>query len=275
MQREQTLVYELGPDETLVPSSASQVGGATTTMVVMEAPSMGSAAVADAGMEVRHIFLPSQDDAVQEQHQSQHSHHAQVQASLPQPPDEEEHLHQQQQHSEETQHEQHHRDSESQPESEIKLSPQIIDTLQHHHQYHNEQQPQQHLGNLGPATVIKLTPEDIVSLQQQQHGGSLDHYQQHQQTQQPVTQLAATGQEGTKSIEISLPSGTAHMLALPAGVVEGQVMAPAGDAGEGSRTVQYQVECLSGETLTEADYNAIRMLAQASLAGGSQHLTQQ
>ena len=86
--------------------------------------------------------------------------------------------------------------------------------------------------NLGPATVIKLTPEDIVSLQQQQHGGSLDHYQQHQQSQQPVTQLAATGQEGTKSIEISLPSGTAHMLALPAGVVEGKVMAPAGSGGK-------------------------------------------
>ena len=35
----------------------------------------------------------------------------------------------------------------------------------------------------------------------------------------------------------------------------------------------HQVECLSGDPLTEADYNAIRMLAQASLNG--QHIVQQ
>ena len=269
LQREQTLVYELGPDETLVPSNASQVGSAnsaSTTMVVMEAPSLGPA-IAHSGMEVRHIFLPSQEDPLHRQQLQ--SHHTPVQASLPPPSEQEEHVHPQHQSLQQIQHDQQDGNSESQPESEIKLSSEIIDSLQHHHQYHNRQEHQQqhHQDNYGP-TVIKLTPEDIVSLQQ--HHNSIDPSQHHQLSHH----ISTTGQEDSKSIEISLPSGTTHMLALPSGLVEGQVMPGAGDGGEETTTVQYHVECLSGDTLTEADYNAIRMLAQASLAGGSQHLTQ-
>ncbi|RUS82315.1 hypothetical protein EGW08_009905 [Elysia chlorotica] len=250
LQREQTLVYELGPDETLVPSNTSQVDGSTTTMVVMETPSLSSA-LGDAGMEVRHIFLPSQDNALQGQ--QHHSHHAQTQVSLAQPSNQEDHGHQQQ--------ERNGRNTERQPESEIKVSSEIIDSLQQQQQYHTRQQ-HHHQDSYGP-TMIKLTQEDIVSLQQ---------HQQHQ-LPQSHNHIPTTGHGDSKNIEISLPSGTTHMVTLPSGIVEGQIIPGAGNVSE--ETIQYQVECLPGETLTEADYNAIRMLAQASLAGGTQHLTQQ
>jgi hypothetical protein len=68
-----------------------------------------------------------------------------------------------------------------------------------------------------------------------------------------------------QSIEVNFPTGT-HTFTLPSG---GQLHATEADHD----TVQYQVECLPGETLTEDDFNAIRVLAQASL--NSSHLLQQ
>ncbi|KAI8797492.1 Gypsy retrotransposon integrase protein 1 [Biomphalaria glabrata] len=62
-----------------------------------------------------------------------------------------------------------------------------------------------------------------------------------------------------QSIELALPTGT-HTFTLPSG---SQLQA----IDSGLDSVQYQVECLPGDTLTEADINAIHMLAQASLSG--------
>ena len=70
-------------------------------------------------------------------------------------------------------------------------------------------------------------------------------------------------QQQPQSIEVVLPSGN-HTFTVPVG---GSQDCP------GQETVQYQVECLSGDPLTEADFNAIRMLAQASLSGA--HIVQQ
>ncbi|GFR59924.1 zinc finger and BTB domain-containing protein 49 [Elysia marginata] len=274
LQREQTLVYELGPDETLVPTSVSQEGGSTAAMVVMDVPPAVSGA---AGMEVRHIFLPSQEDVLQHgQQQQQLSHLPEVQTNMPLPSSDQE--------TQQVHHgagQIHQQSVENRSESKIKLSHDIIiDSLQQQQQqqqYHNEQQQVQNQGNFGGHAVVKLTHEDLVSLQQQLPSSNLDHYQHH--LQQPQSQIgtgSTSGQEDShKSIEIFLPSGTTRTLTLPLGSVEGhQVITSVGDvAGDESTTVQYQVECLSGETLTEADYDAIRMLAQASLAGGSQHLT--
>ncbi|XP_059151939.1 uncharacterized protein LOC131938066 isoform X2 [Physella acuta] len=67
----------------------------------------------------------------------------------------------------------------------------------------------------------------------------------------------------TQTIGVTIPGGT---FTLPSG---GQLQT----IDSGQDTVQYHVECLPGETLTEADFNAIRMLAQASLGGT--HLLQQ
>ncbi|XP_005105778.1 uncharacterized protein LOC101859807 isoform X2 [Aplysia californica] len=71
-------------------------------------------------------------------------------------------------------------------------------------------------------------------------------------------------QQQAQSIEVVLPSG-AHTFTVPCS--RDQL------TDTGQETVQYQVECLSGETLTEADVNAIRMLAHASLSGT--HIVQQ
>ncbi|GFN91895.1 Zinc finger protein 878, partial [Plakobranchus ocellatus] len=264
LQREQTFIYELGPDGNLVPTDPSQIGGATTTMVVMEAPSVGSATVSDTGMEFRHIFLPSQDVS----HVQQQTHHAQAPHQQPYI----HHHHQQQiEKVDQGQQQQHH---ENQSEEEIKLPPQTRDSLQQQHQYQQEQQQQQET-HISP-TLIKYTQEDIVSLQ---HHSNQEHYQQEHAPREisNAEQGISTdvSLQEPKSIEISLPSGTSHTFTLPAGVVDNSLVAAAGNPGEDTTTVQYQVECLSGETLTEADFNAIRKLAQASLAGGSHHLSQQ
>lgn len=260
LQREQTFVYELGPDETLVPSAASQVGGATTTMVVMEAPAMGTTAIGDSGMEVRHIFLPSQDDVLHGQHQP--SQHAEVQANLPPTSQLDPQVHLKQEH---IQQDSQQHSIENQAEAKIELSAQLLDSI--HQQQHHIEHPQ---ATFGP-TVIKLTPADIASLQQHLPSSNVGHYQPPQHSHH--SQTVANDHGHQKSIEILLPP--TQILSLPSGVVEGRVMDGAGDAGEENTTVQYQVECLSGETLTEADYDAIRMLAQASLSGGAQHLTHQ
>lgn len=68
-----------------------------------------------------------------------------------------------------------------------------------------------------------------------------------------------------QSFEVTLPTGT-HTFTFPN---SGQLHAADADHD----TVHYQVECIPGDTLTEDDFKAIQVLAQASLSGS--HFVQQ
>ncbi|BFZ17854.1 hypothetical protein BsWGS_20893 [Bradybaena similaris] len=101
-----------------------------------------------------------------------------------------------------------------------------------------------------------ILPSDHLPQHAKQAKQITIHHQPHMQHHRELGQ--------PQSFEVTLPTGT-HTFTLPG-------VGPLHSADTDHGTVQYQVEC-PGDTLTEDDFNAIRVLAQASLSGS--HLIQQ
>lgn len=207
-----------------------------TTVLMVEEP-----ANVNGEVQVHRIIMPS-------------SH---LQQPQPQQQPQQQHEHQQQQ---QNQHSNHHFQ-----QLPMHNSQQQTNLLSHHSSLELQQlQSQQHKQEEQQEQKLELQhsfhPEPHVLEQHLQHQHQLKSPEACITTSETQSRAVSSDvlDNQPRMIEVTLSNGQQHRLTLTS-TSDVQL----GDSGQ--ETVQYQVECLPGETLTEADVQAIQVLAQASI----------